>query len=121
MTLERATYREQSRIFLRQAHEELSKGDLRQASEKGWGAAAEIVKAIASRRRWNHWYHDGLHWSVAQISQETGDDEFQTLFGNANALNANFYEGWLPQATVALYVRQVETFVGKVESLLDRG
>ena len=120
MTLERTTYREQSRIFLRQAREELSRGDLRQASEKGWGAAAEIVKAFASLRRWNHWYHDGLHWSVAQISQETGDDDFQLLFAHAGELHANFYEGWLPQSTVALYIRQVETFVGKVESLLDK-
>ena len=120
MTLERAIYREQSRVFLRQAYEELSKGDLHQASEKGWGAAAEIVKALASLRGWKHGYHDGLHWSVAQVSQETGDDEFQLLFGHANALHANFYEGWLPQATVALYLKQVEIFVGKVDSLVDR-
>ena len=31
------TYREQSRVFLSQAHEELAKGDLQQASEKGVG------------------------------------------------------------------------------------
>ena len=121
MTLERTTYREQSRVFLAQALEELSRGDLRQASEKGWGAAAKIVKAVASLRGWNHWYHDGLHWSVAQVSQETGDDDFQLLFGNAGSLRANFYEGWLPQATVALYLRQAQTFVEKMDALLARG
>ena len=46
------TYREQSRrgVFLAQAHEELAKGDLQQASEKGWGAASQMVKAVAQER-----------------------------------------------------------------------
>ena len=44
------TYREQSRIFLSEASEELVKGDLQQASEKGWGAASQMVKAIAQER-----------------------------------------------------------------------
>ena len=50
------TYREQSRVFLAQAHfEELAKGDLQQASEKGWGAASQMVKAIAQERTRNGW------------------------------------------------------------------
>ena len=35
-----------ARGFLTQAREELAKGDLRQASEKGWGAAAQMVKVV---------------------------------------------------------------------------
>ena len=38
------TYREASRQLLAQARAELDAGDLRQASEKAWGAAAQIVK-----------------------------------------------------------------------------
>ena len=38
------SYTDRSRTYLSQASEELAKADLCQASEKGWGAAAEIVK-----------------------------------------------------------------------------
>ena len=33
--------------FLQKSREFLSDGDLHQASEKGWGAAAHIVKAVS--------------------------------------------------------------------------
>ena len=40
-------YRNDSRTLLAQARAELAQGDVRQASEKGWGAAALMLKAIA--------------------------------------------------------------------------
>ena len=36
--------------FLREAEELLTRGDYVQASEKAWGAAAQMVKAIAAKR-----------------------------------------------------------------------
>ena len=50
----RLAYRDQSRAYLEQANEELARDDLRQASEKGWGAASQIVKAVAEERGWEH-------------------------------------------------------------------
>ena len=55
MTTEK--YREDSRRLLDQARRELETGDVRQASEKGWGAAAQIVKAVAEKRGWRHRGH----------------------------------------------------------------
>ena len=46
-------YQRDSRHLLGQAREELAQGDVRQASEKGWGAAAQIVKAVAETRGGN--------------------------------------------------------------------
>ena len=43
-------YRERSRAFLVKARTEFDAGDLEQASEKAWGAAAMMVKAVAERR-----------------------------------------------------------------------
>ena len=63
------TYREQSRIFLAQAREELARGDLPQASEKGWGAAAQIVKANADKRGWNHFSHWTLQRAVSNLGE----------------------------------------------------
>ena len=39
-----------SREYLNKAYQYLAEDDLPQASEKAWGAAAEMVKAIAEER-----------------------------------------------------------------------
>lgn len=43
-------YQNASRSLLAQGFAELARGDLRQASEKGWGAAAQMLKSIAEQR-----------------------------------------------------------------------
>ena len=43
--------------FLAAARACLAEGDLLQASEKGWGAAARMVKAVAETRGWRHSSH----------------------------------------------------------------
>ena len=45
-------YQQASERFLAQARQELATGDLPQASEKGWGATAQILKAVAEQRSW---------------------------------------------------------------------
>ena len=93
--------------------------DLRQASEKGWGAASQIVKAVAEERGWEHNGVIGsLHRAVDSLVAETSDDEIQAQFSSANSLHINFYEGWLDRDTVAFHLRQVARFIDKVEALL---
>ena len=70
-------YSSASREFLRKAREELSSGDVVQASEKGWGAAAEMVKAISEKRDWRHNAHPLLHNNIRALVDETGDNLFQ--------------------------------------------
>ena len=100
------------------ASEELDEGDLEQASEKGWGAAAKIVKAIADERGWDHRSHRALHDAVLRLVAETGDPELVILFSVASSLHTNFYENWYPQEFVASGIRQVGRLVDKVEPLL---
>ena len=47
-------YQQASQRFLDQAKQELAAGDLPQSSEKGWGATAQILKAVAEQRGWEH-------------------------------------------------------------------
>ena len=112
-------YREQSRIFLTQAFDELEKGDLPQASEKGWGAAAEIVKAIGHQRGWEHHYHRALLLIVNRLVSETNDIELENLFFNASALHQNFYEDYLSSTAVERVLERVQRFVEKAELLLN--
>ena len=86
-------YAAQGRIFLNQAFEELSRDDLRQASEKGWGAAAQMVKAYAEDRGLDHNRHALLYRAVRRLVDETDDELLFDWFGAANHLHANFYEG----------------------------
>ena len=116
----RHNYGGQSRVFLAQAREELQRDDLRQASEKGWGAAAQVVKATAEARGWPHGSHPLLHATVAGMVEETADREIGRLFGVANGLRVNFYEGGYSYAMVEDALYAVSRFVEKVEELLDR-
>jgi hypothetical protein len=114
------TYQASSRQLLTQAAEELERGDLRQASEKGWGAAAQIIKAIAAARGWEHNGHFLLRRAVDRLVEETGDDQLFTLFGVASHLHMNFYENWSSGAEVEAGLRDVERFLDKLAPLLEQ-
>ena len=114
-----ATYREQSRTFLEQAFVELEAGDLHQASEKGWGAAAQMLKAVAAERGWEHGTHRLLYAIVGRLAEETQSNELRDLFDSASALHANFYEGWLDAEWVMSGLNRVQSFVDTAEELLN--
>ena len=116
--MSQTSYTSRSRTYLSQASEELAKGDLCQASEKGWGAAAEIVKAVAAARGWDHSGHRQLYGVITRLVNETGDETFRTAFAVAGALHTNFYEGWLDRGTVEAHLAQVTRFVERMESLI---
>ena len=104
--------------FLRQAFEELEDGDLRQASEKGWGAAASVVKAIAEQRGWEHHSHDSLFEVAALLTDESGDVNIRRDFQMASSLHTNFYEGWLREEMVRDGLDQVQRLLTTLEPLL---
>ena len=119
MTDQAEYYKSTSRDFIAKAHQYLAEDDLLQASEKGWGATAEMVKGIAQSRGLPHEGHRELWRIVNRLVAETGDREIRTVFGLADSLHTNFYEGWLPQETVEDYLSQVTELLRKLENLPD--
>ncbi|MBW8050252.1 MAG: hypothetical protein FVQ77_07930 [Cytophagales bacterium] len=103
--------------FLKDFEKEMKKGELQQASEKIWGAAAQIVKAYAQKKGWVHNGHRELFEVVGKIASETDDEELRGLFGNASALHSNFYEGWFSKKDVIANSEQVKKFVDKIKSI----
>ena len=90
-----------------------------QASEKGWGAAAQALKAIAERRGWNHHTH-GLIFDVAeQVAVEQGRLDLLEMFGLAQALHTNFYENRLNFDTIRNYVNEVKRLLPELERIRD--
>ena len=106
-------YKKQSYAFLQQAQEEFEKNDLLQASEKGWGAAAQMVKAVAVLRGLNHQTHRQLFHVVDSLENERVDSGFAI----ANALHINFYEGWLGRRQVGEYLAAVNTLVRTLDEI----
>ena len=113
-----ATYQQRSHELLARARAELDT-DLAQAGEKGWGAAAEMVKAIAAQRGLYHQSHRVLYEIVDALVRETGDQDLRRHFDIASALHINFYENWFPLEGVQARIDDAERFVGRVEILLN--
>lgn len=107
-----------SRRFLAQAQQEFDRGDMLQASEKAWGAAAQAVKATAEQRGWEHSTHARLFENINRISRETGDDELHDLFHVANSLHQNFYEGWQTDDFVQRGIQRVQVLVDRLAALV---
>jgi hypothetical protein len=106
-----------SRELWAKAQEALAQGDLLQASEKGWGAAAHIIKGIAHRKGWRHDGHRELYHAVDRLAQEMDDRQIRVLFNSASALHSNFYENWMPKEMIEDSLVQVGEFLEKLEGL----
>ena len=117
MTTRTEYHSETATEFLIRARAYLAGDDLLQASEKGWGAAARAVKAVAESRGWDHNSHHQLHRVVAQLVAETGDQELRRRFNTANTLHINFYDGFLDAATISANLEDVERLVEQLRSL----
>lgn len=99
----------------------LGNGDLRQASEMGWGAAAQVVKAVAENwvqhgaRHHSHWDLSGM---VIGLSMRSPATEIAKLFEEAQDLHRNFYENDLAAVDVSLKLEHCQQFVAEMAEWL---
>jgi hypothetical protein len=105
--------------YLADADRLLAAGDYPQASEKYWGAAAEMVKAIAEAHTWRHSNHRDLRNAVSRLFRETGDGELLTLFSEAESLHANSYEDFLEPEDVRHYAGRIKALIQKLQVQLN--
>ena len=113
-------YQQASEHFLTQARQELAAGDLPQASEKGWGAAAQMLKAIAEQRGWEHHRHRHYHRAANRLRSEIGDSDIRRFFNSASALHENFYENDMDADLVTESLDDVEALLVKLIPLLNQ-
>lgn len=111
-------YLELNNKFLQEAETLLEKGDYVQASEKFWGASAQMVKAVAARRGIELRSHGELYRFVQQLREELQDPELSRLFSIASALHQNFYENWLPGGTVVDNAEAIRELMRRLGALL---
>ena len=116
-TQESNKHAELSQWCLGQAENYLQAGNNIQASEKGWGAAAQALKAIAEERGWNHNSHTLIVDVAQQVTYEENRPDLIRLFGTAQALHTNFYEDWLSSDTVSIYLEDVKKLLPELERI----
>ena len=115
-------YRLQSRHFLERSHHYLAEDDLHQASEKGWGAAAWMAKAVATAQEWQYTRHEHFNDVLYQAGQLTGDSRLRGLRAIANNLHGNFYQRkrFLHADSIADSLAEVTTLLDILEPLTER-
>ena len=110
-------YAELSEWCISEAEGYLQRGNNIQASEKGWGAAAQALKAIAEERGWNHGGHRRIVDVAQQVADEQNRQDLIRLFGVAQALHINFYEDWLESSTISTYLEDVKKLLPELERI----
>ena len=115
-------YRLQSREFLERSHRYLAEDDLHQASEKGWGAAAWMAKAVATAQGWQYTRHEHFGEVLYQARQKTGENRLEALRKTANDLNGNFYQRkrFLHSEDIADSLDEVAMLLDLLEPLTER-
>ena len=101
----------------------LAAGDLCQAGEKAWGTVAQLTKAVAVHRGWQHGSHDSLRAIIRQIADELSASESSDRGESirlglvaAEALHGNFYELLLDRQETELLLRQLNPLLAALWS-----
>ena len=108
-----------SRDFLVKAREELERGDLLQASEKAWGAAAHAIKAVAEKRRW----FSEADWKLRRIANivatEQQDNSIVNCYLATRNAHFNFYHHHYDAMDVGFAIAAAVELVTKMTATLD--
>jgi len=116
--IRQAEYERLNSKYLMEAEKLLAKKDYSQASEKLWGACAEIIKAVAAKRGLRLGTHRSLGEFIVKLQKEHPEWGLIDAFSIANNLHMNFYEDWMPAEIVERNAQTVRDFVEKLKGLL---
>jgi len=112
-------YADAARDLLRQAREELEKGNFRQAAEKVWGAAALAVKAYAEWREGRRLSSHGELWEYKRIMEREVGEWADDSWNAAESMHTCFYEGWCNREDVEKSLKKIEQLVEAVINRVD--
>ena len=92
----------------------LTAGDLCQAGAKGWGTVAQLTKAVATLRGWEHYDHVAIQEAITALAEELPEQIAAIHRGLAAAerLHGNFY-------AVYMTPRLTEFALAEVQPLLE--
>ena len=99
----------QAREYWRKAPAYLDEGDLCQAGEKGWGAVAQLTKAVATLRSWQHNGHEAIRDAIRALAYEMPEQTAVIIRARraAEQLHGNFYEVHMDRRDAELALEDV--------------
>lgn len=105
--------------YLKDADRLFKKRDYSQASEKYWGAAAEITKAYGLALGKELKTHSDLWDLVIELHKKFPELGLLHDFADANHLHSNFYEDDLRPEVIAELSKSVKGYVKKIKGLMQ--
>ncbi|MEW6104494.1 MAG: PaREP1 family protein [bacterium] len=107
--------------YIKEAEKELKEDNLLQASEKYWGASAQMVKAWATAKGIQHNGHAWLFEAVDKLAKEEKEPFLKKQFSLAGMLHTNLYEGWLTKDEVEDNASEAKLFCDKIKEIIKNG
>ena len=124
MTKEAMTIAERSQsalAFLDDSEREFADGDVRQASEKIWGAATDAITAVALERGWKHTSHRDMKNAVQRLAVEPGNNYLDAQFAAVEKFHINFFHPALEDHEIEADKPIARAFVHRTLALLRNG
>ena len=112
---------ELARGFLDRSKAYLEKGDLHQASEKGWGAASHIIKGVAAANNWEYESHDAFESVVVNARQKYRQPSLLRMAHAAEALHRNYYKRaqFLNSEVIREEIEEVDTMIKVLQPFIE--
>ena len=108
-----------SRRLIQQAREELERGDRLQATEKVWGALAQMLKAHGQQRGWhNLGGHRTVGHIARQLTDEYDDRRILTAYVGADNGHRNFYDNEMSPPEIEDIITVVASVLPELENAL---
>jgi len=113
-------YIEGAEELLKQAGEELSKGNLRQAGEKIWGACALTIKAHALMEKGKKLESHRELWVYKnEVAEELGD-WVRIAFKLADSMHRSFYENLATREDIGDSLSEVSRLIQEVRKKITK-
>ena len=109
---------ERSWHFLELADRELTNGELEEASNKLWGAAAHAIKGVAEKKGWQHGSPALLEETVLRLIDDEGaPPALLNYYRSANWFHTRFYSGPPRREQILDGKREIAEFIELMERL----
>ena len=108
-----------SERMIQQARDELERGDRLQATEKVWGALAQMLKAHGQQRGWlNLGGHRTVGHIARQLTDEYDDRRILTAYVGADNGHRNFYDNEMSPPEIEGIIAVVASVLPELEGAL---
>ena len=110
----------QAKEYWAKGAEHLREQDICQAAEKGWGTLAQITKAVATLKGWDHYDHIAVRECVLALAGENPEleREIHRRLLIAEGLHGQFYEIYMTQRTVEIALEEIAPLLEILWALL---